>query len=179
MKEQVLNRAKAFKGINALAIRGEVVIFGSTYMANFPFYELINKSRMENAIYNRSIADMTLPEAEVLLQDCVLDIQPDKIFLNLGEKDFDRDDAVEIYTKIVHRICGTLPAARIYLIALQDEKAKQFNKQIAALCNGKNIHFINFSAQNNGNYKGQFKELSCFFRSKPLNMIDAFAIASL
>ena len=52
MKEYVRAKANAMKKINDLTLPGEIVIFGSTYMSEFPIYELINKSNLENAVYN-------------------------------------------------------------------------------------------------------------------------------
>lgn len=181
MKEQVLNKARAFKGINDLAMKGEIVVYGSTYMAGFPFYELINKSQLENAVYNRSIAGMTISEALELLQPCVLDIRPSKVFLHLGEEDFDQPDSFETYSAIVNRISAELPDAKIYLICLQNENAGQFNKRLSELSNKKNIFCIRFSsARRDGiQYKSQFKELSCFFRNHPIMFSEAFAISSL
>lgn len=179
MKEQVKNKANAFRGVNELAMKGEIVVYGSTYMANFPFYELINKSRLENAVYNRSIAEMTIDEALQLLQVCVLDIKPGKVFIHLGEADFDRPDAVEKYTEIVRRIHAELPDTKVYLITVQDKKAQKFNERILELSNRKNICGIRFSVSDSYDYKGRFKELSCYFRSKPLTFTDAFAVAGL
>ena len=62
MKEKVKLSANAMIGINDLTLKGEIVVFGSTYMANFPLYELINKYHFENAIYNRSIIGLTTSE---------------------------------------------------------------------------------------------------------------------
>lgn len=179
MQEQVLSKAEAFKGINALAMRGEIVVYGSTYMANFPFYELINKSYMENAVYNRSIAGMTIAEAKELLQICVLDIKPNKVFLHLGEKDFDAVGAAENYAAIVRQIHSELPQTNIYLIGIQNERASTFNKEIAALCNQKNIFYIHFSGADGSNYKHRFLELSCFFRNRRMNMAEAFVVGNL
>lgn len=182
MKEDVLNKANAFKGLNELAMKGEIVVFGSTYMANFPFYELINKSKLENAVYNRSIAGLTIAEAEALLQVCVLDIRPSKVFLHLGEEDFAQPDAVEKYAAIVKRIATALPNAKIYLIDIQKEEAREFNKCIAKLGNKKNISYIHFAGQSTPdtrNYKMQFKELSCFFRSHPITLSEAFMLANV
>ena len=60
MQEKVKIKANAFKNVNELALKNEIVIYGSTYMANFPFYELSKKIKLENAIYNRSIEDLTI-----------------------------------------------------------------------------------------------------------------------
>lgn len=47
MKASVQAMAAAMKGINDLALKGEIVVFGSTYMAGFPLYELVNRCRLE------------------------------------------------------------------------------------------------------------------------------------
>ena len=60
MREKILLKANAMKETNDLMMKGEIVIFGSTYMAGFPFYDLINKCNLENAIYNRSIEGINI-----------------------------------------------------------------------------------------------------------------------
>lgn len=177
MREQILSKANAFRAVNELAMKGEIVIYGSTYMANFPFYELINKSRLENAVYNRSIGEMTTEEALELLQVCVLDIKPGKVFLHLGETDYDREGTAETYAKIVGKIRSALPDTKIYLIAVQDKNAQIFNKRVTELTSRENVEYVRFGMIED--YKRQFKELSCFFRSRSLNFSDAFAIAGL
>lgn len=177
MKEQVFNRAKAFQNINELAMKGEVVVFGSTYMSRFPFYELVNKSQLEHAVYNRSIEGMTLDEAAALLPTCVLELQPEKVFLQLGETDWNTPDAEKKYAAIVRAIREALPAAVICLIDLPQEEAEDFNRKIAALCDGKTVHHIDLAAKSPA--VNQFKQMSRFFRSHPITFPEAFAIAQL
>lgn len=63
MKENVRTQANAMKAINDFTMKGEIVIFGSTYMSRFPLYELMNKCMLENAVYNRSIEGLTVKAA--------------------------------------------------------------------------------------------------------------------
>ncbi len=184
MKESVLKKAAAFRGINELTLRGEIVIFGSTYMANFPFYELINKSRLECAVYNRSIAEMTLKEAREVLEDCVLAIKPGKIFLSLGEEDLQSRDATEDYADIVRTVRRELPDAELFLITVpaSGAKADALNACILRLCDGKHIRAIRFTPRrctDAARYRSQFLELCCFFRPQPIAFSDVFAAASL
>ena len=177
MREQILSKANAFRAVNELAMKGEIVIYGSTYMANFPFYELINKSRLENAVYNRSIGEMTTEEALELLQVCVLDIKPGKVFLHLGEADYDREGVAETYAEIAGKIRAELPDTKIYLIPVQDKNAQTFNKRVLELTAPLEVVCVRFGMLDD--YKRQFKALSCFFRNKPMNFSDAFAVAGL
>ena len=184
MKESVMKKAAAYKAINELSLKGEIVVFGSTYMANFPFYELINRSRLERAVYNRSIPGLTLSEALEIVDDCVLSIRPSKVFLALGEEDLTRADAFADYKKLVDTIRSALPDSSLYLIDLlsDSDAAKAFNKQIASLCDRKNVFPLDLAAKDcpkTTQYKEQFLEMSRFFRRKPITFADAFAAAAL
>lgn len=178
MREYVLKKAAAFRGINDLTMKGEIVIFGSTSMADFPFYDLINKSRLENAVYNRSISGLTIEEALEVLPDCVLAIKPKKVFLSLGEEDTLNAASMEQYAQLVRTIRTALPSTKLYLICLpeKNEKTAVFNDNLTKLCDNRNIFPIRFSAQN---YRQQFLELSCFFRNNPITFTEAFAVAAI
>lgn len=182
MKKSVKLSANAMIGINDLALKGEIVVFGSTYMANFPLYELINKYHFENAIYNRSIAGLTTGEALEIVQECIISLSPAKIFIALGEEDENNADAIKQYNQIIKLIQTALPKSKIYLICLQGNTpfVEEFNANILSLCDNKKIWNIPFIYSPSGEtkmYKAQFKQLSSFFRDKQLAMVEAFAMA--
>lgn len=179
MKEYVLAKANAIKKINDLALPGEIVILGSTYMSEFPIYELINKCKLENAVYNRSIKGLTVKEAIEILDDCVVDISPSKVFIALGEEDESDPNAASEYSRLISTIRQKLPNTMIYLIGLTNVGAfaDNFNKNILSLCDNKNVKYIDLikkSSSENALFKAQFKQLSCFFRTKPITMSDVF-----
>ena len=183
MKENIKLSASAMIGINDLTLKDEIVVFGSTYMAHFPLYELVNKYHFENAIYNRSIAGLTMNDALEIVHDCIISIKPSKIFIALGEEDENNDDAINHYNKIIKLIQSALPKTKIYLISLQGNTpyVEKFNANILTLCDNKqilNIRFISSSSTKVDAYKAQFKQLSCFFRDKPLTMVEAFTMAN-
>lgn len=184
MREKILLKANAMKETNDLMMKGEIVIFGSTYMAGFPFYDLINKCNLENAIYNRSIEGLTIEEADAILEDCVIALKPEKIFIALGEEDEKTKNAADKYCNLINRIRLLLPKSKIYVIGLVSNSAyaESFNKQISVLDDKKNIFYIELMSPNVSEsklYKHRFKILSCFFRKRPLTMTDAFAVADI
>lgn len=184
MKENVRIQANAMKEINDISMKGEIVVFGSTYMSSFPLYELINKCRFENAVYNRSIAGLTLKEALDIVNECVINIHPCKIFLSLGEEDENDPNAIKEYELLVSKLRSHLPETNIYLIGLTGNGAyvEGFNKSIMSLCDGKKIKYIdliNKQVSETSLYKARFKQLSCFFRNSPLEVTEAFAIANI
>jgi len=183
MKEHVKTTANAMIGLNDITLKGEIAVFGSTYMANFPLYEFINKYHFENAIYNRSIAGLTTSEALEIVQDCIISISPATIFIALGEEDENNIDVIKQYNQIIKLIQSALPKSKIYLICLQGNTpyVERFNANILSLCDNKkiwNIRFIASSPTKANVYKVQFKQLSCFFRDKPLTMVEAFTMAN-
>lgn len=184
MKDYVRTKANAMKKINDLALPGEIVILGSTYMSEFPIYELINKCKLENAVYNRSIKGLTVKEALEILDDCVIDIHPSKIFIALGEEDESNPDATSEYSLLIATIRQKLPKSTIYLISLTNGSsfAENFNKNMLSLCDNKSIKYIDLiqkSSSETALFKAQFKQLSCCFRTTPITMSDVFSLASL
>lgn len=183
MKESVKLSANAMIGVNDLTLKNEIVVFGSTYMANFPLYELINKYHFENAIYNRSISGLTTSEALEIVHDCIISISPTKIFIALGEEDINNANAIKEYNQVVRLIQSALPKSKIYLVSLQGDTpyVKKFNANILSLCDNKKIWNISFncsSSVKSNTYKEQFKQLVCFFRDKSLTMVEAFTMAN-
>lgn len=184
MKEELMAKVNAIKGINDLSMKGEIVVFGSTYMSKFPLYELVNKCQLENAVYNRSFEGLTIDEALAILNVCVLDIKPKKVFLSLGEEDRNDKDAITKYNQLIRKIRRALPDTKIYLITLtgSDEYSMLFNNNIRQLCADKQIKYIDFVATKLSEaalIKARFKQLICFFRNQPLNMSDAYTVAHI
>lgn len=183
MKEAVLKKANAVKGLNEFALRGEIVIFGSTYMANFPFYELTKKSKLENAVYNRSIEGMTLSEAKELLEVCVFPLKPSKLFLAFGEEESaDTEEMIASYGEIVQKIRENLPSTKLYLVCGDMQAQKGLNEALERFCDGKCVRKIILPAQNSCKkieYRQRFEMLSRFFRDGRITMSDAFAMAAL
>ena len=184
MKEYVRDKANSIKKINDLALPGEIVIFGSTYMSEFPVYELINKCKPENAVYNRSIKGLNVKEAIEILDDCVVNINPRMVFIALGEEDESNPNAVSEYAELVSEIRQKLPDTIIFLICLTNGSsfAESFNKSMLSLCDNKNVKYVDFikkGPSENALFKAQFKQMSCLFRTKPITMGDAFDLTSL
>ena len=180
MNQSISEILQEIKSLNDITLKGEIVIFGSDYMADFPFYELINRYQIENAVYNRSIAGLTLAEAAQALQDCVLAIKPSKIFLALGEPDSTHPDAFTRYKGIIQYIRTELPSAKLHIIGLPGEPMQLLNEPLSSYCKENDLPFIRFAEAatlQNGLYNAQFKQLSCFFRNKPMGLSDVFVMA--
>ena len=168
MRTCVAEKVRAFEALNDLSLKGEIAVLGSTYMAEFPFYELINRCRLENAVYNRSIEGLTVSEAAEILPAAVLELRPAKVFLCFDEATEPRG-----YGALIQQTLAALPDAAIYVVG----RSKNEEARLAPLCDGKRVCYVGLSSA--GGYKTAFKRLCCFFRRRPIDMVDAFAMAAL
>lgn len=182
MRKELLEKVNMFKVFNDITLKDEIVIFGSSFAADFPFYELSQKYMLSNAIYNRSVRGLTLAEAIDCVNDCVLAIRPHKLFLNLGENDLDNPDAIKLYEKLIIKIKEKLPHSQIYIMPIHNLSpgAELFNRKLTELSIKTNTHYLKLSYSNqneNSAYSRMFKQMSCFFRKTPIRFTDAFGIS--
>lgn len=184
MRTELQDRVAMYHAVNDITMRGEIVVFGSTFMADFPFYELSQKYVLNNALYNRSVKGLTLAEAEEVLDECVLEIRPSKIFLALGEADLDNPAAMMTYGRIIRKIKAKLPASRLYLLPIQengnDKGRYAFNCELRALAERESVTFLDVPQGNfsiGSTYEKIFKKLNCFFRGNRVSFAEAFSYA--
>ena len=182
MIEYVRMQATTMQKINDLTLPGEIVIFGSTYMSNFPMYELVNKSMIESAVYNRSIRGLTVRDALEIVDECVISLRPGKIFVSLGEEDENTPNVISLYNRLIFLLRSALPECELYLIGLTGTYTESFNQNLIHLCDGKKVRSIHFTTENITEtelYKVRFKQLSCYFRRNSMTISDAVYVLSI
>ncbi len=143
-----------YSQLNKLAIKGQIVLVGSSLMEWFPIDELKQSLGIPNIIYNRGIGSFTTSELLGVLDTCVFELEPSKIFINIGSNDmaesgFTVDGLRQNYREIISQIKTRLPACRIFMMAYYpindladfgDEFAKTLfanrNNETIRTCNG-------------------------------------------
>ncbi len=184
MRKEILEKISAYRAVNDIALRNEIVVFGSTFMANFPFYELSQKYLLSSAVYNRSVDDITLAEAEDCLHECVTELKPSRIFLALGEKDLTNPYAFTIYKRILVTLRSQLPKAKIFILPILSESAvpdaatSAFNEKLREFAAKEECVYVPIPTEADGHasYEKIFKKLNCFFRDKHrLTFAEAFS----
>ena len=91
-------------------------------MEQFPIYEFLLDYDLPYTIYNRGIGGYTTPELAAHLEECVFQLEPKVIFINIGTNDLNGPDYEEAglisrYRGILETIRARLPEARIILLA--------------------------------------------------------------
>ena len=85
-------------------------------------YEFIQDYDIRETIYNRGIGGYTTFDMLKVLDTVVFDLEPSKIFINIGSNDLNATDytiegLIERYEEILKKIMSRLPQTRIYVMA--------------------------------------------------------------
>jgi len=166
MRENIEKKIKWYHNLNKIAEKGAIVFTGSSFMQDFPIKELESNFHVEQMIYNRGIAGLTIEKLQECLSACVFELSPTKIFLSIGEEDintegFSLESFINNYLQIIVAIKNKLPAAKIYVIGLLPIVAgyKEVNKQLqraVSACKCEYLDFENVLLDKNNNLKAEY-----------------------
>lgn len=141
MNERAVNseiryKANEYRQRNRQAIAGGCVFFGSDTLAAFPVTELAQNLQIEK-VYNRSISGLSLNVAADVLEDCLVDLCPEKIFLCFGDEEkktqVPADGFEEEYRWLLYCI-HNYTHARLYIIYPIGDGMNDFRDILRRLC---------------------------------------------
>lgn len=119
-KEQMV---RDFHVWNRSAVKGQTVFAGSSLMEMFPIEEWV-KELGENApvVYNRGVGGYRTTDMLPILDACIFELEPKKVFINIGTNDLSDSDVpiekvMENYDEIITKIEERLPGVIIYMMA--------------------------------------------------------------
>ena len=106
-REKQIKRER-FRRLNPYAKKGAVVFAGSSLMEQFPLYEFLQDDDLHCTLYNRGIGGFTTTELLEAMDECILELQPAHLFLNIGTNDlngpdYDRAAMLGRYEEIVQQ----------------------------------------------------------------------------
>ena len=177
----VEKKVNTFKMMNKASQKGSVVCFGSTYFSSIDMGELAVDSNLGVPVYNRSIEGLGIADTAEVLDAAVYDLQPAKVFVNIGEEDLDavRENADAFINKYewmllnIHRNCRN---CRIFIVSIvgESEAVAKANEKLQQLAASTGCLFIdiNYSAANESPMH-VFNMLKPYIRTFPLTFVDA------
>ena len=115
-REKQIKRER-FRRLNPYAKKGAVVFAGSSLMEQFPVYEFLQDDDLHCTLYNRGIGGFTTTELLEALDECIFELQPAHLFLNIGTNDlngpdYDRTAMLGRYEEILQKIKERLPETK-------------------------------------------------------------------
>lgn len=119
-KEELVRR---YHIMNADAEKGGVVFAGSSLMEMFPVEEWVRElDRPMPPVYNRGVGGYRTEDMLPILDICIFELQPKKVFINIGTNDLSDpnetpESLAERYDRIITEIEARLPNTAIYMMA--------------------------------------------------------------
>lgn len=172
--ETLEEKAKKFKILNELAVKGETAVFGSDYLYDFPFYTLMQKRVSDYAVYNRSIEGLTVKEAKNVVEDCLKYLSPESILVSFGENEVLNDEFYNDYKELILKIRRLYKNAKLCILQTRGS-GKDCEERLKKLADELRVTFIPVT-KNTESDKAVFGEMSSFFRHGKISFLDAFAV---
>lgn len=175
-EESLPETETGYAGVNRLAAKHGVVLFGADSFAAVPFAELAAGRGANVPVHNRSIPGLSVADAKKMLRDCVTDLAPERVFVNLGENDLDMDsDAfTQDYQKVLDLIreaCGV----KASVVSVLSDGAENMNAHLEELAKKNKCEFIDISdaKKDESLSAGIFQEMSCHIRPRRITFAEA------
>lgn len=178
---------ETYREMNSITEAGGVVLFGSNTFASLPIGELAQAFRITEPIYNRSIKDVRIDQIESYLKVCLYDLNPRKIFVNMGDIDIldenvDIDNFISKYEWLLYMI-HTKTQASIYIVPIVSgcPAAFKINQRLKALASQTGCKYIDVTGvlESKRPTLRLFEMLKVHMRNHPINFADAMETGTL
>ena len=156
------DKLRKYHELNQIAEKGQTVCAGSSLMEFFPINEMLMNMGSTKKVYNRGMAAFTIDQYDEVLDVCVLELQPSRLFINIGSNDLSLPgdavgNLVRKYRALLERIMAALPRCRITMMAFypcrDEDPAPQMEGRVP-----RTMALVN---QANGQLKKLAEELGC------------------
>jgi hypothetical protein len=172
----------AYKTLNRVAESAGIVLFGSTSAARLPLNELMQDYNVEVTVYNRSVENLTIEQAESYIPTCIAPLMPKTILLHFGESELLENkqtvsEILEAYRWLLYQLHTALPDSRLVLISANNQlpHAEAYNEALHALAKE---YGCQYTESPNGSLDAEyelrfFHTLRSFFYDCRMNLADA------
>lgn len=170
-----------YKQLNSVAKHGGIVFLGSSYLKSFPASELSLDFETDVPVYNRSIEGLTVDKACDELQNCVFDLSPSKVFINLGDEDIKEDDFntekfIDKYQWLLYMLHSN-SHAKIYIVSVLSNLpcAHTVNESLKKLAKETGCEYVDASAALKSEKPSVrlFDVLRFYMRTRPMSFTNA------
>lgn len=178
---------ETYRELNSITEAGGVVLFGSNTFAALPLGELTQAYRITEPLYNRSIKDVRISQIENYLKVCLYDLNPRKIFVNMGDVDI-QDDSLDVdnfiskYEWLLYMI-HTKTQAEIYIVSIlsSNPEAMEINRRLKKLAAQTGCSFIDATGALEAKRPTLrlFELMKVHMRNHPINYADAMTVGRL
>ena len=186
MIDRLHSRCSIYRELDNIVGRTSSVIFGNGAIAEVPLSELINVFGLNISACNRSIPQLCITEAARYLDECVLKLDPDKVFLcfedNGEQPALDTKAFTEAYADLIVKL-NTVCSCRIYILSplSSDQNTTELNDSLRELARKYSCEYIDISDCSLGapSMLRLFKTLIHHMRDSRISFTEAIQLASI
>lgn len=122
LKKETDKKLENYRKQNLTVRKNQILFVGSSLMEMFPIEEFIREKQLSLIAYNRGIGGYKTEDLLKVLDICVYELSPRRIFINIGTNDLSDPDIsmkqmIGNYDRILTQIEEKLPKAELYLMA--------------------------------------------------------------
>lgn len=182
------DKIAVYKKLNVLSRKGSAVCFGAHFFSSMNIEELALDYPVGVSVYNRSFEKLDIASAASVAESCLYELQPSKIFINIGENDvqsvhFDEKAFASKYEWLlltIHRNCIN---SRLFIVSVVSDSpaAIQLNSRLEALAKEVGCTYVDINVpQNDGNiFLRAFNILKSYIRNFPPSFADAMGFQAV
>ena len=183
LKKETDRKIENYRILNQTVRKNEILFVGSSLMEMFPIEEFIKEQNLPLIAYNRGVGGYKTEDLLKVLDVCVYELSPRRIFINIGTNDLSDasisiEEMIDNYDQILLNIKSKLPNVELYLMAYypvnyeaateemkaclrirNNEKIDLANKEVEKLAQKHNAKFINVNTSlkdSVGNLKAEY-----------------------
>lgn len=162
-------------GLNKIAQKGGVVLFGSTFASSIPVCELKQTFNIESPVYNRSLKGLSVFDADGFANNYISPLFPKKILLMLGDADLDEgvhtvSEIISEYEKLIYSIRSNDRRCTVVVVSVCSENSSmcgEFNDELEKMAKRLTCQYVDISSS----IKSDFPAVNAFSMLK-LFMLD-------
>lgn len=183
-------KVKKYGILNEYVKKGQILFTGSSLMEHFPINEFIQDFNITKTIYNRGVGGCTSLEMLYNMDTMVFDLEPSKIFINIGTNDLNGVDykvqeLIERYEEILAQIRERLPEAKLYIMAFypvngEEDFGNEYMKQLLKIRTNQRINEANIELENiSGKYNAEFINLNKNLSDEKGNLKKEYSVEGM
>lgn len=149
---QINAQKEIYKTLNKKIKKNSIVCLGSNYFYTIDFEELSSDFAIGLPVYNRSFANSPINSFDDGILECVYEMEPQKIFVNLGEydlnsSDFSIEDFMYDYEWLLFNLHKNCKNAKIFIVSIKSSSrmASHTNKQLSRLAEETGCDYVDIT----------------------------------
>ena len=148
------DKVQALRDLNKTVLQGQTVFAGSSLMEQFPIEKFVAEDGLPVTVYNRGIGGYITDDLLYTIDDCILDLKPSRLFINIGTNDLSMDkpisDMTDNYAEIIKRVTEAFSDIEIIFMAYypgNSEVASERMKQVLSIRSNEKIRLANMEVE--------------------------------